>query len=154
MVYCCKEREQFLVDEQPVLATLVYMEGQKDFDVWNRKKKLLEERKVAPNFSERDIWWCAIGVNVGYEEDGKHQNFERPVCVLRKFNKDIFIGVPLTSIQKDNPYYFPHKLHETEGSILLSQARIFSAKRLERKLGHIGKGRFVALRKQYRNLFF
>lgn len=125
----------------------------KDFDGWNTKKKNVETRAVVPNFAERDIWWCAIGVNVGYEQDGKHEHYERPVCVLRKFNKDLFIGLPLTSTLKEHPYYFAHRLHETEGSILLSQARVLSAKRLERRLGRIGRGRFKELRDQYRDLY-
>ena len=122
--------------------------GEKNFNSWNEKKK-----RIVPNFSERDIWWCALGLNVGYEEDGKHADFERPICILRKFNKDIFIGLPLTSVRKNNPYYFPHQLHDTCGSILLSQARILSAKRLERKLGRLGRGRFMELRKKYRDLY-
>jgi mRNA interferase MazF len=125
----------------------------KDYDTWNKKKKELEEKTHAPEFSERDIWWCSLGLNLGYEEDGKNENFERPVCVVRKFNKDMFIGLPLTSVQKDSEYYFPHTLHAKEGSILLSQARVMSAKRLQRKLGHIGRGRFRELREKYRGLF-
>jgi mRNA interferase MazF len=125
----------------------------KEYDKWNSAKKTLEARTVVPDFSERDVWWCSIGVNVGFEEDGKNENFERPVCILRKFNKEIFVGLPLTSTKKDGPYYFHHKLHDTDGAILLSQARLFSAKRLQRKLGHIGRGRFKELRKQYRALY-
>jgi mRNA interferase MazF len=125
----------------------------KNFDLWNSLKKGLEARSSVPEFSERDIWWCSLGLNVGYEEDGKNENFERPVCILRKFNKEIFVGLPLTSTRKGSPYYFPHKLHDTEGAILLSQGRLLSAKRLERKLGHIGKGKFKELRERYRNLY-
>ncbi len=125
----------------------------KDYDLWNTLKKGLNGRTSMPEFSERDIWWCSLGLNVVYEEDGKNENFERPVCVLRKFNKEIFIGLPLTSTRKDSPYYFPHKLHDTDGAILLSQGRLMSAKRLERKLGTVGRGKFKELREQYRNLF-
>jgi mRNA interferase MazF len=125
----------------------------KPHDAWNNKKKGLDARVLIPDFSERDIWWCSLGLNIGYEEDGKNENFERPICILRKFNKDIFIGLPLTSVRKDNKYYFPHTLHAVEGSILLSQARLMSAKRLQRKLGHIGRERFKELREKYRMLF-
>ncbi len=125
----------------------------KDYDEWNGKKKEIENRKGIPEFSERDIWWCSLGLNIGFEEDGKNNDFERPVCVLRKFNKHIFIGVPLTSTEKDSPYYFPHTLHETKGSIILSQGRLLSAKRLQRKLGHMSRGRFQELRTKYTDLF-
>lgn len=125
----------------------------KDYDAWNGKKKGLEDRKTIPEFSERDIWWCSLGLNLGFEEDGKNDDFERPVCVLRKFNKNVFIGLPLTSTEKDSPYYFPHTLHKTEGSIILSQSRLLSAKRLQRKLGHISRGKFKELRSKYKELF-
>jgi mRNA interferase MazF len=125
----------------------------KDFTPWIKQKTKIEARPAVPQFSERDIWWCALGLNVGFEEDGKNEHFERPVCVLRKFNKDSFLGLPLTSTQKDNDYYFPYQLHGKDGSILLSQARLFSAKRLERRLGHMGRGKFAELRKRYRKLF-
>ena len=53
------------------------------------------------------MWWCALGINVGVETDGKHGNFERPVLVLMKFNKDAVLVVPLSSNAKRNPYYYP-----------------------------------------------
>ncbi len=30
--------------------------------------------------------WCSIGINVGDEEDGKNELYERPVLVIKKFN--------------------------------------------------------------------
>ena len=50
-------------------------ENFKNFDGWNVKKKLADAKlSNAPFFKERDIWWMSIGINVGYEEDGKHEN--------------------------------------------------------------------------------
>ena len=43
---------------------------------------------------KKDIWWVSVGVNVGFEEDGKNDNFVRPVLVLKKFNNDMFLGIP------------------------------------------------------------
>ena len=31
---------------------------------------------------------------MGFEEDGKNDNFVRPVLVLKKFNNDMFLGIP------------------------------------------------------------
>ena len=125
----------------------------KEYDAWNEKKKGLETRITLPQFSERDIWWCSLGLNVGYEEDGKGDQFERPVCVLRKFSKEVFVGLPLTSAVKDSKYYFPHSLHETDGSIILSQGRLLSAKRLQRKLGRMSPHKFEELKSKYLRLF-
>ena len=95
----------------------------KAFNSWNTEKKRLESKTAVPEFSERDIQWCTLGLNIGFETDGKNERFERPVCILRKFNKDVFIGVPLTSTRKDNPYYFYYTFHDTDGAIVLSQSR-------------------------------
>lgn len=47
----------------------------KDFDGWNIKKKEINSKfHKPPMFKERDIWWISVGINVGFEEDGKHEN--------------------------------------------------------------------------------
>ena len=61
---------------------------EKDFDRWNEKKKYTHKREFADHVHEREVWWSALGVNIGVEIDGKHENFERPVLVVRKFNND------------------------------------------------------------------
>ncbi len=54
-------------------------------------------------FLEREIWWAGIGSNVGHEEDGKNKGFERPVLILKKFNKYLVLIIPLSSkIKTDN----------------------------------------------------
>lgn len=78
----------------------------KDFNGWIIKKKNLHESgNIPPMFKERDVWWVSIGINVGYEEDGKHEKFLRPVLVLRKFNRKLFLGVPMSTKIKDSRYY-------------------------------------------------
>lgn len=47
-----------------------------------------------------------MGVNIGYEEDGKNEKFERPVLILKKFNQYLILVVPLSSKIKNNKYYF------------------------------------------------
>ena len=108
---------------------------EKEFDNWNiKKKKLSITERVY--FHKGDVWYLSIGKNIGDEEDGKNQNFERPVLITRKFNNNIFIGVPLTSQDKNGKYY--HKLISFSGSTaILSQVRLFDAKRLLRYIGKI-----------------
>ena len=62
---------------------------EKDFQKWHSEKEKLHARSNAPFFHEREIWWCSLGLNVGFEQDGKNDNFERPVLVLRRFNRDV-----------------------------------------------------------------
>jgi len=109
---------------------------EKDFDSWNIKKKELSNKNRI-YFHKGDIWFASIGKNIGDEEDGKHSRFERPVLVIRKFNNNIFLGIPLTSNEeKEGKYY--HKLISFANSTgILSQVRLFDAKRLLRLMGKI-----------------
>ena len=106
------------------------------YDSWNELKKNFSKAKRV-YFDKGEIWFAAIGKNLGDEEDGKNQNFERPVLITRKFNNNIFLGVPLTSNDgKEGKYY--HKLVSFSGSTaILSQIRLFDAKRLLRLMGRI-----------------
>lgn len=81
---------------------------EKDFDTWNKRKKKLHIRAIDTlYFHERDVWWCSIGVNIGFEQDGKGETVQRPVVVLRKFNKHVLLVLPLTTKVKKHRYYFP-----------------------------------------------
>ena len=76
----------------------------KDFDGWNIQKKDIENR-IPIYVSERDIWFCSMGINIGSEQDGKHELFERPVLVIKKVSLNTFIGLPLTSNKKKGSWY-------------------------------------------------
>ena len=79
---------------------------EKDFDRWNSQKKQTDEIKNEPvMFYEREVWWCAAGINIGVEIDGKHELFSRPTVVIRKFNKDMLLVAPTTTQDKSNKYY-------------------------------------------------
>jgi mRNA interferase MazF len=115
---------------------------EKDFDRWNELKKGINDSKKPEdfNFHEREIWWCSVGVNIGFEQDGKHELFERPVLILRKFNKSIAWVVPLTSVAKENQYHYQLK---TSGSfVILSQIRLISSKRFRRLIETINENEF------------
>ena len=109
----------------------------KDFDTWNKLKQSLDADPRPPSFSEREIWWCSIGVNVGFEVYGKDSTFSRPVLILRKYSRFTFLGVPLTSKQKNNPLYFPFPFDGKQGSIMLDQVRTLDGRRLTRRMGKI-----------------
>src|SRR3989344_2005502 len=108
----------------------------KDFDRWNELKKKLHISVKAKDFyfREREIWWCSLGVNIGFEQDGKNDNFERPVLIVKIFNKEVLWIVPLTSRHKDNKYYYKFDYKNKPQSAILSQVRLISSKRLLRKI--------------------
>lgn len=101
-----------------------------------------------PTFRRREIWWCSTGVNVGVEQDGKNEHFERPVLVVRKFNRRLFWGIPLSTQIKDFPHHFTLSFKATreseakERSFIISQMRAFDSLRLTRPLGKLAPEQF------------
>lgn len=120
----------------------------KTFDDWNVVKKDLDSKVLLPSFKEREIWWCSIGINIGFEMDGKHEVFHRPVLVIRKFNKSTFYGLPLSSKIKDNEFYHQFVVKGQVSSALLTQLRVFDSKRLTRKIGYIEQEKFEEIKTQ------
>lgn len=120
---------------------------EKDFKEWSSLKEKLDKTAKQILFKEREVWWCSLGINVGHEENGKNKYFTRPVLILRKFNRQIFLAVPLTSKLKDNKFYFKITFKEKEQSAMLSQIRVLEGKRLRNKMGEITEGQFDAVRK-------
>lgn len=112
---------------------------EKEFDRWNDDKKQVNETDTSQVFfDEREVWWVRLGVNVGFEQDGTGGDFERPVLIIKKFNPQVFIGVPLSTTQKKGKYYFP--VGDVEGqqaTAILSQIRLLDAKRLLNRAGVI-----------------
>jgi len=126
---------------------------EKDFDSWNLKKKNINNKKfLPPLFKERDVWWLSVGTNIGFEEDGKHENFVRPVLVLKKFNRMLFLGIPLSKQIKDNIYYFKITLKEKTVSVLMSQIRVFSSKRMWNKIGELDSRDYIKAVNYLRNV--
>jgi mRNA interferase MazF len=123
---------------------------EKDFDRWNKVKKAVngadEENRLY--FHEGDIWWVHLGVNVGYEIDGKHSDFSRPVIVLRKYNQYSFLALPLTTNTKPNRWRVPiGSVAGNPAFAVLSQLRNLDSRRLIEKKGHVPRSILAALKK-------
>ena len=123
----------------------------KNFDDWNNKKKNLESSNRKIIFKTQQIWWCSLGKNIGDEEDGKNEDFERPVLIFRKFNKNLLFILPLSSkIKENNEYYFNFKNKEKDNSVILSQGRTISNKRLLRYLNKLSRGKFNEIKNKFK----
>lgn len=116
----------------------------KDFDSWNQIKKKVQDKKDI-YCNAREIWWCALGLNVGSEEDGKNELFERPILILKVFNHQMIRVAPLTSKQKDDAHHFAITYDDRNGSVILSQTKTISSKRLSRKLCRLDKAQFESV---------
>lgn len=112
----------------------------KNFDEWNELKKNLEVGQKNAFCNNGDVWWCSLGLNLGFEQDGKNELFERPVLVVRKFNKYVFWGIPLsTKIKPGNSHYLQLRHDDQDYSAIVSQLRLYDSKRLQRKMYRISK---------------
>lgn len=120
----------------------------KKFDAWNEQKKLIDTIQNISSFHEREIWFIQIGENVGFEQNGKGKDFLRPVLVYKKFSKNVFIGIPLTSIVKDTKFYHTFDFKERKSTAILSQVRLFDSKRLAYSIGRISKGDYRILKQK------
>ncbi len=127
----------------------------KDFDSWNEKKKEIDAEPTASFYHEREVWWCSLGVNIGSEQDGTGKSFDRPVLILRGFNKEIFLGVALTGKRKTGKYYFYLGIiNGKDATAILSQIRLIDTRRLVRKITTIDNGVFSSIKGVLRDTLF
>lgn len=111
------------------------------FDLWNLQKQRVHNR-VSVFCNIREIWWCILGLNIGSEQNGKNDIFERPVLIIKVFSKEICRIIPLTSSIKNDEHHLHITYGETEGSLILSQMKTISTKRLFRKMCRLDDGQF------------
>lgn len=125
----------------------------KDFGLWLELKKRINTSENILNFSEREVWMCYFGENVGFESCGKNVFFHRPVLVLRKFGGYTFYGVPLsTKIKKNNQYYIEIELNNHSQSAMISQARLLDVRRLHYRKGLISDADFMKVKQSFLSL--
>lgn len=120
----------------------------KDFDKWNIEKKLIDSFENKKTFHEREIWFIKIGENVGFEQNGKGEEFLRPVIVYKKFSKNVFWGIPLTKSNKQGKFYANFVFKDARSSAILSQMRLFDSKRLKYKMGKMSAGDFNSVKEK------
>jgi mRNA-degrading endonuclease toxin of MazEF toxin-antitoxin module len=125
----------------------------KDFDVWNKLKKEIDNSKTDFYVQTRQIWWCSLGVNIGSEQNGHGECFERPVIVIRKYTSDTFLCIPLTTKEKSGNYYYKMGDNlEITSYAILSQAKVLDRKRLRRLIGMVPHKEFHEIIDRYKNL--
>jgi mRNA interferase MazF len=117
------------------------------------KQKLDANDYQPPLVKEGELWWCAIGENVGIETSGKGKNFTRPVIILKKFGRLAFFGIPTTTKKREGTWYVSFTHQDVDETALLSQARMFSYKRLDRKMGELAETDFANVKEAFVRLF-
>ena len=126
----------------------------KDFDEWHKVKKKIHKTNFDKFYKKREIWWCKLGVNIGFEQDGTGDEFERPVLILKGFSKNICLIVPLTTSQKNNKYYISvGKIADKEAQVIISQIRLIDTKRFIERECVLEKEIFEIIKKAIKELF-
>jgi mRNA interferase MazF len=129
------------------------------FDEWNEVKKDIHKSERKLSIKTREIFWANIGQNIGFEQNGKGKNFARPIIVVKKLTKDLFLGIPTTTtLREDNDYFhkFKYTTYNNEVlnvSALILQVKVFSIKRLMNKIRMIHKEDFNLIIEKSKNLF-
>ncbi len=157
-----EDKNHFLVERFPEFLEMLrgdnkekYEDKNEKFDIWNILKQNLDGKDKKIFFKEREIWYVSLWENIWFEQNGKGKDFLRPVLVLKKFNNNIFYGIPLTSKNKSSKFYFPFEFKKwITSSAILSQMKLFDSKRLYRRIWMISKGFYVELQKQIKELLF
>lgn len=127
---------------------------EKDFDDWNKQKKILENIPE-PYFREGEVWWLSLGVNIGKEMDGKGEWYRRPVLIVKKFNQYGCLVVPLSKVKKKDRYIVPVGIVDgIDAYANLSQTKSLSAKRLERIIHILESALFGEIKKIAREVLF
>ena len=121
---------------------------QKDFDGWNREKKSINELEIGPFCYERELWWCRLGINIGFEQDGSDAKYNRPILILKRLSLQTCLVIPLTTSPNN------HKFRPSVGLVLnkearalLSQIKVIDTKRLFEKIGNLDRKIFNDIRK-------
>ena len=111
------------------------------FDEWNEVKKNLSKKDKIVLFREGEVWWIKMGINIGIEQNGKGDDFTRPVLVLKKYNRHHCLVAPLTTRKSLSNFSFRLDLKigflKKESWIIFSQVRAIDSKRLFERMGKL-----------------
>lgn len=124
------------------------------FDKWNIEKQCINNKEnYMPFYKEREIRWCQLGANIGFEQDGKGEEFARPVLIVKGFNRRMCLIVPLTTKMKNNVYYLDLGIIENKCSAaIISQLRIIDTRRLGKIVSRLDKISFDYLKEKIRSM--
>lgn len=126
------------------------------YDDWNIKKQNIQffERELEEEiyFKEGDVWWCAIGINIGDESFGKGEVFRRPVLIVKKLSSNLCVVLLMTSKQKFGTWFFNITLNNEIVCVMLYQIRTLDKKRFQLKIGELDISIFDLIKEKLKTL--
>ena len=121
----------------------------KNYKNWMKVKTFVHNEAPIRTIKEGDVWWAAVGENVGVEIDGKNEKYSRPVVVLKKHGRLCFTGVPLTSKEHKGSWYVSFEFQNKTQTAILIQTKLFDVKRLYERIGRIPNSDLKMIREKY-----
>jgi mRNA interferase MazF len=118
---------------------------------WHRTKVKLNKRK-RPDLKEGEVWWCALGLNIGTEQDGDVVNFQRPVIILKKFSGKLALIAPLTNKKHIGSWYIGLKMFNKQRWVICNQIRPIDTRRLLEKMGQLPDKSLIVIKNNYFNI--
>jgi mRNA-degrading endonuclease toxin of MazEF toxin-antitoxin module len=131
--------------DSPKINTAVAREKVEALLAWTKLKIRVCSRPDDEYRDEGAVWWAHVGENVGSEQNGKNQDFDRPVLIVKKVGPTMVWVVPLTSKAPRRPWLLPLTTNRP-GSVIISQLRSISSKRLIRFLMQSDAEEYAAVR--------
>jgi mRNA interferase MazF len=124
----------------------------KNFDSWNTDKKHIDSNvNYLPLYRERQVRWCRLGINIGFEQDGTGKEFSRPVLILKGFSRRTCLIVPLTTSDKKSKYLIPIGfINNKKAQIIISQIRLIDTRRLDKHIATLDKRSFCKIKETIR----
>lgn len=106
-----------------------------------------------PKVADGEVWWVAVGENVGIEINGKSKYFSRPVLIFKKLSHLGFMGIPLSTQKHNGSWYVNFEFQDKNICAALSQAKVFSSARLYSRLGQIAEDDMLKIKNGFRKLY-
>lgn len=112
----------------------------KNHQNWAKLKSNIHNSITKRNpYREGEIYWFYFGNNIGVEEDGKHELYNRPAIIIRGFSDALIWVIPLSRTKRNGEYYFTFTQHTPKhgcktSKAILSQMRPFDTSRIGGKL--------------------
>lgn len=140
-------------------------------DQWNEFKKIIQTQRKKNQLNKKNVFYgsvgdihsCRLGINIGYEENGKWCLYARPVLIIKKIGIMYFV-VPMTTSEKHNIYH--HILNNTQlnyhksqtpvpvSTLILSQVRVVDASRFSHKIATVSLSEMSLIKEKLKTLLF
>ncbi len=117
------------------------------------KEKIHKNEHKPPLFKEGEVWWCAIGENVGIEVNGKGKPFSRPVYIYKKLSVNGFLAIPLSTKGKTGTWYTEINFQGKDIVANLAQVRVLSFLRMYEKMGTLDEKDIIKIKDGFLRLY-